>query len=293
MKKLILLLLIAVSFSCSDSSSVTDELTINGKLLTKAEMDIYAQTGCIAEDPELIEDMTLFTDTTTNYRYLYGSKKDTINNITSFWVSKFEANGDCIYDLVKENTVNTYAGGLAVLSDGNLVVSDVYMRVDYPELIYETIPTVISQAGSITGTTDVPDGYIYTDVSVFDDFFFCTINKQELQNNPFVIEYAAQIRNNGTLLKKDGYLNFPNDYAIWNDEDYYVEITDKLIKKWSVNPIPGKIWDHAISLPSFYQCDINASFKGDEVTVNYSLLFEDGDKKTYTYRISYISGFLL
>jgi hypothetical protein len=288
MKTLIAILSIFLLVSCSESGTEEEQIIVNGKILTRAEGDVYSRTGCVPTNLDSIDKMELYVNEDNGFRYLYGSKK---NGKTGLWVSKYSATGEQQWEIIRTGDVPTYAGSLAIIGNGNIVTSEVFMRADATILKEKTIPLIVSQDGAITAAVTVPDNYIFTDVTVYPDFFFCTISQEELQVNPFSKWFETQILNDGTLLKYQGWFNLPYYYSIFKDEVWFISITkDSQITKQNVLSSLLTSWSRHISLPAYSNCDISASFDADTVIVNYDLTLEGGSKQTLTYRLLYDSG---
>lgn len=287
-KTLFTLFTLLLLVSCGKENDIppVDTPSEGNSFLT--EENIYKETGCRPKEIKSIKKMWLFVDSVNNEKYLYGSK--TKGDIESFWVAKFTSQGEQIWEIIKEqeNYISN-AFNPNVISSGNIVFSKV-LRVDDFNLMGVS-PVIVDSKDGKANFIKVFDGYFYTDVNVFENFFFCSISQNELDKLPNAKMWFAQIDNNGNILNQDGEMNIPEKDAVWKDNDAFITVSPTSISKKNILINRFDLsWDYAPDLPSYEECVNKVIFDKDTVIITYALKLTDGNDGTYTYKLSYTTG---
>lgn len=281
----ILLFISLLLFGCKKDE--TNDIPINIENQNTVE-EIFKATGCKATNVQDINiaRMRLFVDN-NNIKYLYGSK--TKNNIENFWIAKFDLSGNQLWEIINSKSLTTnFAYNPQVLHNGNLVFGCAQLNNDY---VLAVQPVLITPQNGIAKFINVRENFQYSDITIFDNFFFCSINDRQLNLNSNAIRWFAQIDNEGNILNQDGEMNIPQNYSIWKDSNTFISFAESTIEKNNVL-INSKepIWAYKIQLPSHLKCEPNARFDKDTIIVNYKLELADETEKTYTYKLSYTTG---
>lgn len=291
MKKIYILFFISLLlFGCKKDE--TNDIPINTEDQNTVE-EIFKATGC---KPTNVQDiniarMKLFVDN-NNIKYLYGSKIK--NNIENFWIAKFDLSGDQLWEIINSKSlVTNFAYNPQVLSNGNLVLGCV--KLSNNDILLSTPievqPVLITPQNGTAKFINVREKFQYSDITIFDNFFFCSIGDRELSLNPNAIKWFAQIDNKGNILKQNGEMNIPQDYSIWKDSNTFISLEKSTIEKNNVlTNSEEPIWAYNILLPSHLKCEPSAKFDKDTVIANYKLKLADETEKTYTYKLSYTTG---
>ncbi|WP_106832184.1 Ig-like domain-containing protein [Parabacteroides pacaensis] len=280
---LFLLALILALFSCGK-----DELQ-PAPIDTGIKEEIYKGTGCYPNDPETLVRYSLFVDEENNVRYLYGSR-NTPESRKNFWIAKFTSTGECIWEtLHKNNQYSSRAHNFRLLKNGNILVANV-LEGDEAYKFYECSPVIVSPKDGKTKFAKVFDGYFYSDVTMFDDFFFCTINENELKRNPKARDWCAQIDNEGNVIRHAARLMIPTEKVLFTNDSTFIEITPLHISKENIfGNYNENEWSYLVKLPSYDTCEMSLSFENNEVIGTYHLTI-NGKDSTEIYKLSYSTG---
>lgn len=246
---------------------------------------IIKETGCHPINPETIQKYTLAIDEKNNVKYLYGSKK--IDNIGVFWVSKFTNEGKYIWETLIKEVPSSWAEDFHILNNGNILLANTSGDLLFP---LNRFPVIVSPQNGNAKSIKVFDRYIYTDVFMCPDFFFCVINNNATALNPNAKLWCLQIDNQGNIIRQDEKFNIPKgETTLITNDSTYIEITDKFIKRKSVLVNSLSEWSHNVNLPSYQSCEMSLSLIDKEVTATYKLNI-NGKDSTKIYRLSYLTG---
>lgn len=296
MKKILFLLFTLLMLTgCGKDEDNTPPIEIPSDNNSMTEENIFKETGCKPKDIKSIKNMRLFVDSLKNERYLYGAKMK--NDIESFWVAKFTSQGEQIWETIKvqENHISN-ASKPYIISTGDLVFQKVLPINDYQQK--ETSPVLINSKDGTAKFINIFDGYIYSDIYTYKDFFFCSISQKELDLNTLAKKYYAQIDNEGNILNQDYDMNIPNiltnknDYSVyWKDYNtFIIAKSDRIYKSNVSTKFNESSWDFSPSLPTHSTCKPIIKLDKDTVTVNYNLILSDGKEEIYNYKLSYTTG---
>lgn len=246
---------------------------------------IIKETGCHPLNPETIQKYTLVIDEKSNVKYLYGSKK--IDNIGVFWVSKFTNEGKYIWETLIREVPSSCAEDFHILNNGNILLAN---TSGDPLFSLNRFPVIISPKNGNAKSIKVFDRYIYTDVFICPDFFFCTINNNTISLNPNAKRWCLQIDNQGDIIRQAEEFNIPKgETTLITNDSTYIEITDKFIRRKSVLVNSSSEWMHSVNLPSYQSCKMSLTLINKEVTATYKLNI-NGKDTTNIYRLSYLTG---
>lgn len=278
MKKVIFILSILFFLSCEKNENT--DISIPESVLTADK--VYKETGCTPQNVSNIKEYHLFTDGSGN-KFLYGSKiKD--NNV-SFWIAGYYPDGSQKWEIIKDN--NKYwskAENPNIIHNGNLVIANTLYENEFTDLPFDSSPVLIDINTGKTKFIKIFDKYIYTNITSFDNFFFCTINREMLEKNPHSTDYSSQIDNDGNVIRWSGTMNIPEGYALWPNDSIFISITTSLIYMEHVIR-SGYKWKFYPSLLSDIKYDISALFNKDTVSVSYK-----SSQDTVVYKLSYFTG---
>lgn len=273
------LLIIAGCGKDEKEPSPTDKPTNNG--LTAD--DIFKETGCRPNDIESLNIKGLFVDKSKN-KYLYGSKNE--NGLECFWIAMFNLEGSPIWEVVNKENENSYAYNPQEISNGKIVIANVsYTDIYVPNRTY---PVLIDPKNGEPTYIVVKEHYYYSDIDVFDDFFFCSISQNALDRNPKATKWSVQIDNEGNILNQDVELSIPYCYAIWVDYNTFISISPTKVS--NNNVFGGQKWSSEVSLPDYLECSPSARIDKDTIIVNYELRIKDDKTETYIYKFFYSTG---
>lgn len=288
MKKTLLFfmaLVLCLCYSCSKSEDKPDPEPLKKDPLYTSD-GIWELTRCRPIDVELIETLRLFVDEKSNARYLYGSKMKDGKEV--FWVSKFTESGEYLWEVIDpDKKYRSKASMPYLLDNGNLVLAYVLLESD----IYSTgmIPTIVSAKDGSLIKASVYDGYIYSDVTVFEKFFFCTISDEEIVHYPKAEKLTVQIDNEGKIIRQAKTMNVPDGTVIWLTDTSFIQMNAKKIEKGDL--IQESEWTFTPDLPKEYQsCKMELSLNEGEVVATYYLTLSDTEKDTRSYRLSLATG---
>lgn len=261
--------------ACND-----EERLIEGGSSAKA---IFRETGCKPENAKAIRKYTLYKDSINNVRYLYGSK--IYDGIESFWVSKFSDAGEYIKEtIISDNDYASCAKYPAVLSNGNFVAGNTL--IDSDNTIKEIAPIILSGEDlEITAQVKTPKGYCYSDIKVFENFFFCSISKDKIEELN-AKEWTVQIKNNGKIMNQATRLNIPTGETYWTNDTTYVQMTPSKIEKWYL--YKGKVWSYSAS--SIDPSQIQKMRINVDKNIVYAYYYLDDSNIPEKYEVSYVTG---
>lgn len=250
---------------------------------------IYDQTGCRPSDVSKIKQLRLFKDSNGN-KYLYGSKDK--DETESFWFAKYDSSGSEIWEIIhKDNSFKSHAYNPVELKNGNIVIANVVMESLTDPIIVS--PVIVDKDGNTNYLKVFNDNYIYSDVDVYDDFFFTTVSRQEMELNKNAANRAAQIDNEGKVIRLfpggTDQLHIPqkDDKYIWLSDSTYVSMNLKSVINSSIF---GTLWERAVNIPSHEYCEMNLSKTDTTFVASYLLKYTDGSKDTIVYNLYKDSG---
>lgn len=246
---------------------------------------IYKATGCKPENPELIVDYKLFTDSIRNIKYLTGSK--VVEGLRSFWVSQYNSSGDCVWEVIQpDKNYLSRADEAHLLSTGDLVIGKVLLE---EMSIKEISPVIINSKGKPT-YVGIYSGFYYSEVAVFDRFFICRQNEELPTHIPIAKEWGVQIDNSGKVMRQAAKMYIPEGKTLWPTDTTYINMTPAFIERGSLL-VEERAWRHEVDLPPYTDCTMDVTLEGDKLSAVYYLLLEDGQSKdTVTYTLSYQTG---
>lgn len=183
-----------------------------------SEKQIFQETGCHVTGVKDITYLDKLFTTPDGQKYLYGAKND------KFWFSKYNKEGNLLWESTtpyrvasKENAsddeypsqgINTRAVNPILLSNGNIVVG--YSEEERRSVFKRILPVIFSAStGKVILLTIIENnkitpfakkGYLYNRVSVFDDFFLCTISEDAIKNTPNAYQWSLLIKNDGRIV---------------------------------------------------------------------------------------------
>lgn len=225
-----------------------DQVTNESALYT--EKQIYQETGCHVTGAKDITYLDKLFTTPDGQKYLYGSK----NN--KFWFSKYNKEGNLLWESTdpyhvasKDNAsdddypspdINTRAVNAILLSNGNIVVG--YSEAESLFAFKRILPVIfsantekvilptINENNKTTPFTK--KGYIYNRVSVFDDFFICTLSEDAIKKTPNAYRWSLLIKNDGRIMYSQESINLissvspeVNSVSLFVEENYTLKVT--------------------------------------------------------------------
>lgn len=249
------------------------------------EEEIYEETGCRPTNVKDIEMCKLYTDE-NSAKYLYGSKyKD---GRESFWFAHYNSSGEQQWEIVhKDNQYASHAYGPVQIGNESIVVNNVTKEDGFH--VRGASPVIIDKDGK-ANYINVFNGYYYTDVYVFDKFFFCDINDSEL-NKTSAKEWCIQIRNDGQILNQGENLNIPNGEFVWLGDDYFIEVNDEKIERKGVLLDADSVWTFVPKKIHGKIENAKIAMENDSIIVNYNIL-QDGKDIIKSYKISCATGLI-
>lgn len=278
MREILLALLTCILLlpACNDEERLADD--------GPSAKSIFGKTGCKPKDIDAIRTYELYKDTLNHVRYLYGSK--IYDNKESFWVSKFTDEGEYIWEII--HTTPDYfsqASLPALLSNGNIVIGNVL--IDDAGDVRGISPVILAEEDGDADFIDLFDGFCYSEVHTFKNFFFCSISQSEA-NTFHTKEWAVQIKNNGKIMNQSTRMNIPTGKAIWPNDTTFVNMTPNKIEKGYL--YKGQVWKYNIGLPDYESCEMEITLKDNIVNAAYHLTMADEETTTREYQLSYITG---
>lgn len=262
--------------ACND-----EERLIEGGSSAKA---IYRETGCKPENANAIRKYKLYKDSINNVRYLYGSK--IYDEIECFWVSKFSDAGECIWDKINNDAEYATCADLpAVLSNGDFVAGNTLFDAD--GAIKGISPIILAEEDGDMTPVKMFDGYCYSAIYAFKDFFFCSISRSEA-NELDTKEWAVQIKNSGKIMTQSTRMNIPTGQATWPNDTTYVQMTSSRIEKGYL--YKGQVWRYTVALPDYDKCEMDITLKNNIVYATYYLTMPGDETTTREYALSYVTG---
>jgi hypothetical protein len=249
------------------------------------EEDIYKETGCRPKDVDKIKMYRLFE--TEGYKYLYGSKE--INNKESLWVSKYNQQGDYIWEKsLSDPDYKSHAIFPFVLSNDNIVFAYARMYDDF-EAIKSTPVIVDVNSGEIT-QVKTKEIYFFDQVFAFSDFFFCTLSDSQKNLIPIKGDFSIQVSNNGDVINEKNITTIPTDYTIWKDNKNFVSISNRKISRGNIFKTEDpSLWSFYPDTPSGEPVSTSAYFDEDTVVVKFKYSISN-EEEEYEYKFSYIDG---
>lgn len=255
--------------------------------------EIYEKTGCKPTNAKDIKTYKLYTDENST-KYLYGSKyKD---GEESFWFAHYNSSGEQQWEIVhKDNQFASHAYGPVQIGNGNIVVNNVTKMDAFT--VCGSSPVIIDKDGKANYIHVFDDKYIYTDVSVYDDFFFTTISLEEINKTPNAINRAAQISNSGDILRlfpkgtEQMVLPKKDEKFIWASDSTYTTISVNNVQQYYiVGSQNSPVWTFLVNLPKYKSCDMGLAVKDTAFIASYYLEYTNGEKDTICYNISSNTG---
>jgi hypothetical protein len=255
-------------------------------LRKQMEEDIYKETGCRTTDADKIIMYKLFE--TEKDKYLYGSKE--INDKESLWVSKYNQQGDCIWEkILSDLNYKSHAVFPFVLSNDNIVFSYVRKYNNSFEVITGTPIIVDVNSGEII-QVKTKEIYFFDQVHAFSDFFFCTLSDKEKLSLSVEGDFSIQVSNNGDVINEKNIINIPTGYTIWKDNENFVSIGNGKISRGTIFKTEDpSLWNFYPDTPSGEPVSISAYFDEDTVVVQFKYGISN-EEKEYEYKLSYIDG---
>jgi hypothetical protein len=287
MKKIILFtLLFSLFLGCEKADDFKeDPSTSVDDQRKEMEENIYKRTGCRPKDADKIKKYMLFE--TGEHKYLYGSKE--IDNKESLWVSKYNQQGDYIWEKsLSDPDYKSHAIFPFVLSNDNIVFAYARMYDDFKAV--KCTPVIVDvNSGEIT-QVKTKEVYFFDQVFAFSDFFFCTLSDKEKNLIPIEGDFSIQVSNNGDVINEQNITNIPTDYTIWKDNENFVSVGGGKISRENIFKTEDpSLWNFYPKIPSGEPISISAYFNEDTVVVQlkYSI---SNEEKEYEYKLSYIDG---
>ncbi|WP_293738990.1 Ig-like domain-containing protein [uncultured Parabacteroides sp.] len=254
--------------------------------------EIFESTGCMPDDAKSIKYFKLFKDSIGD-KYLYGSKL--LEGLESFWISKYSESGKQLWEVVHSSKLVSNAYSPVQLSNGNLVVGNVAKNSDWD--VVSKSPVIVDKNGNANYLKVFDDNYIYSDVSVYKDFFFTTVSMEEIKINQNAVNRAAQIDNDGNIIRlipagtDDLLLPKKDDKFIWISDSSYVTMSiNGIYKHYALIRSNGLSWSFSVNLPDYTSCEMNLSLKDTVIVASYFLDYNDKKKDTISYNLSPFTG---
>ena len=249
---------------------------------TKIEEEIFELTGCRPVDAETIDAFQVFQDKAGS-KYLYGSKKK--NDKSCFWFSKYDSDGKSIWDVVHEDAEWSSWGYKPVeLLNGNIVIGN-EVGNSYSQLYNRSL--AVFKADGNAKFLDLRDGFFYSNVLTYEDFFFTTINIETLLANPSARDCNYQISNNGDIIRyfpDDIDWLLPQENYIWLNDSTFVSIEQSEIARYNITK-EAEEWHVDVKLPTHKSCDMSIELDGMALIASYFLVYEDLQQDTIVYQL--------
>ncbi|RHO68232.1 hypothetical protein DW083_16355 [Parabacteroides sp. AF48-14] len=253
MKRILYAITIMAFLFCACSEDKKEPIDVLEPDIYDIEKEILELTGCKPDDAKSIKSFKLFKDN-AGEKYLYGSKLS--DGLESFWISKFSESGKQLWEVVHRSNLVSNAYNPVEISNGSLVVGNAIKKSDLD--VVGLSPVIINKDGNANYIKVFDDNYIYSDVSVYEDFFFTTVSRHEMDANKNAANRAAQISNNGEVIRLlpggTDQLSFPkkDDKYIWVSDSIYVTINTNNVNKYTVlSSSYSPIWSFPVSLPDY------------------------------------------
>jgi len=295
MKKILFLLFtLSLFISCGTEKEELppDKVTVDDG--SQNAEKIFKETGCKPTEAGEIVTFSLFTDI-NNTKYLYGSKKK--NEVNIFWVAQFNSAGDQVWEIQnKDKTYNSRALNPVQISNGKIIFANV------TETSNNTIdgtkgasPVMIDKDGKAK-FINVFEGYYYSNIYEYDDFFFCILSQNEFNKLPDGTKmYNIQLDYEGNILNQAEKINIPHGFALWKNKDYFITMYDEnnksiIEKQHVVAENTDKNWTFEAELPGHKSYEANAYFVNDSVVIDYDLVLTDETKAAKSFKLSYETG---
>ena len=292
MKRILYAITIMAFLFCACSEDKKEPIDVLEPDIYDIEKEILELTGCKPDDAKSIKSFKLFKDN-AGEKYLYGSKLS--DGLESFWISKFSESGKQLWEVVHRSNLVSNAYNPVEISNGSLVVGNAIKKSDLD--VVGLSPVIINKDGNANYIKVFDDNYIYSDVSVYEDFFFTTVSRHEMDANKNAANRAAQISNNGEVIRLlpggTDQLSFPkkDDKYIWVSDSIYVTINTNNVNKYTVlSSSYSPIWSFPVSLPDYNSCEMNLTLKDTILVASYYLDYADNVKDTISYNISPFTG---
>lgn len=253
--------------------------------------EIFEQTGCKVDDASSLLYLykTVLVDDAGN-RYLTGSMD--VKGTETFWFSKFKSNGDCVWEKKEAPAAfkgsPTYGLSPVILSNGDVLVSCAVGNSSKISSVSEMLPTILKVNNGSINFIKVKDGYKYSSVKTYKDFFICEISQREMQVDLSAYPWAVQISNDGKILYSASSINSPDESSYFLNTDEYITADKTSIKKNSLSM--GEVWKFDLSLPKHNSYQVEIEKKAGDVVVSYKLSMPDGSTKLVRYKLLIESG---
>lgn len=287
-----ILLITLILCSCSKNEILAPTDSWNDGTYKYNYEQIYKDTGCKVNDAGSISILNPpFTDS-NGFRYLYGARRVGDNSI--FWVSKYESNGDLIWETIKapDNEKYTRAIWPKELSNGNVVIACVVDKEVYPSFSgsKRMFPTILSKADGAVSFIKVVDGYFYSYTNVYDKFFICGIDDKELSLNTSARKWFSQISNNGDILLSTSEMRKTNESSIFLSNDEFINAEEQYIERAFLDGMKSSKWRKSISLPGHKSYKQKMSLADCALNVTYNLILIDNKEQEVSYVIDMETG---
>lgn len=251
--------------------------------------DWFNATGCRPSDASKIKQGQLYGDS-RGCKYLYGSKY--IEEVESFWFAKYDQSGNEIWEIIhKDNSFKSHSYNPVELKNGNIVIGNVLKETDF-ECVAAS-PVIVDKSGNANYLKVFDNKYIYSDVSVYDDFFFTTVSQKELYLNKNATNRAAQIDNEGKVMRLfpggTDQLHIPQkeDKYIWFSDSTYASMNLKSVINSSIFKT---LWERNVNIQSCESCEMYLGETDTTIIASYFLKYNDGSKDTIVYDLYKDSG---
>lgn len=257
---------------------------------TKIEEEIFELTGCRPVDAETIDAFQVFQDKAGS-KYLYGSKKK--NDKSCFWFSKYDSDGESIWDVVHEDAKWSSWGYKPVeLFNGNIVIGN-EVGNSYSQLYNRSL--AVFKADGNAKFLELRDGFFYSDVLTYEDFFFTTLDAATAAVNPSATGDTYQISNQGDIIRyfpREMDWLLPQENYIWLSDSIFVTIGQEKISSINLNKAKDTYHEHEyeewhvdVKLPPYKSCDMSIELDGATLVASYFLVYEDLKQDTIVYRL--------
>lgn len=293
MKKILCAISVMVLLLCACSEDEKDKVPGDKVTEELSVEEVYEKTGCKPTNVKDIKTYKLYTDE-NGTKYLYGSKyKD---GEESFWFAQYNSSGEQQWEIVhKDNQFSSEAYDPIKIGNGSIVVNNVTKKDAFT--VCGSSPVIIDKDGKANYIHVFDDKYVYTDVAVYDDFFFTMISSEEIIRNPNAINRAAQISNSGGILRlfpkgtEQMVLPKKDEKFIWASDSTYTTISVNNVQQYYIiGSQNSPVWTFTSNLPKYKSCDMELAVKDTVLIASYYLEYTNGDKDTICYNISPNTG---
>lgn len=272
-----------------------DEETDESSLYS--EKQIFQETGCHVTGVKDITYLDKLFTTPDGQKYLYGAKND------KFWFSKYNKEGNLLWESTtpyrvasKENAsddeypsqgINTRAVNPILLSNGNIVVG--YSEEERRSVFKRILPVIFSAStGKVILLTIIENnkitpfakkGYLYNRVSVFDDFFLCTISEDAIKNTPNAYQWSLLIKNDGRIVFSQESIDLISSVSL--DVNWIsLSINENYTLKASTVPegfeTKSLLWESSDEkVATVKEGIVTARSKGECIITAYSMYYKD------------------